>query len=143
MDKVAGRDADAARQYELTEKIALQEAAEGRLHKRELALFYADHDLKPLDSFKLASEDYKNRSDIYGADALAWAAFKANKITEAQEAIKEALKLGTQDAKLFYHAGKIMRAAGNETAARNYFKRVQELNPQFDPLQSRIAKDEM
>ena len=36
-----------------------------------------------------------------------------------------------------------MRAAGNETAARNYFKRVQELNPQFDPLQSRIAKDEM
>ncbi|HEV8366798.1 MAG TPA: tetratricopeptide repeat protein [Pyrinomonadaceae bacterium] len=141
--KLAGRDADAGRQYELTEKTALQEAAEGRLHKRELALFYADHDLKPLDSFTLASEDYKNRSDIYGADALAWAALKANKLTEAQAAIKEALKLGTQDARIFYHAGRIMRAAGNETAARDYFKREAELNPQFDPLQSRIAKDEI
>ena len=140
--KLAGRDAEATRQYENSEKVSLQEAAQGRLHKRELALFYADHDIKVTEGLRLAYEDYKNRSDIYGSDTLAWAALKANKIGDAREAIKDALRLGTQDAKLFYHAAKIMRAAGDEAAARDYFNRAARLNAHFDPLQSRIAAKE-
>jgi hypothetical protein len=46
-------------------------------------------------------KEYEARRDIYGADALAWTALKAGKISEAQSAIKDALRLGTQDAKGF------------------------------------------
>ncbi|MBA3692576.1 MAG: hypothetical protein H0W77_03925, partial [Acidobacteria bacterium] len=90
--------------------------------------------------YKLAAKEYETRRDIYGADALAWTAFKANKISEAQTAMKDALRLGTQDAKLFYHAGMIARASGDETTASGFIKRALELNPQFDPRQSAIAE---
>ena len=138
--KLAGREQEAKTQYEAAEKLALQEAAEGRLHKRELAIFYADHDINVSKAFDLALDDYKSRPDIYAADTLAWAALKANKLAEAQKAIKDALRLGTKDAKIFYHAGMIMRAVGDEVSARDYFERVQETNPHFDPLQSRLAR---
>jgi Tfp pilus assembly protein PilF len=54
--------------------------------------------------------------------------------------MKEALKLETQDSKLFYHAGMIAKAAGDKEAAKECLERVMKLNPQFDPLQSTIAK---
>ncbi len=72
---------------------------------------------------------------------MAWAALKAGKLTEAQAAMKDALRLGTQDAKIFYHAAMIARAAGDETAARDYLQSALKLDPQFDPLHSAIAQD--
>ena len=105
-----------------------------------VALFYADHDLKPDEAYNLAVTEYEARRDIYGADALAWTALKAGRLDEAQAAIKDALQLNTSDAKLFYHAGMIARASGDETAAQVFVKKALKLNPQFDPLQSVIAK---
>jgi Tfp pilus assembly protein PilF len=52
----------------------------------------------------------------------------------------EALRLGTKDARLFYHAGMIARAGGNDNAARDYLRNALSLNPQFDPLQATIAR---
>ena len=105
-----------------------------------VALFYADHDLKAEEAYNLASKEYEARRDIYGADALAWTALKAGKLAEAQAAIKEALRLGTQDARLLYHAGVIARAAGDRAAAGDYLRRALALNPQFDPLQVKFAQ---
>jgi len=96
--------------------------------------------LKPAIALAAAKAEYATRRDIYGADALAWTALKAGDIPQAQAAIKDALRLGTRDAKLFYHAGVIARAAGNQSAAREYLQRALDLNPHFDPLQSQIAK---
>ncbi len=138
--RLAGRDEDAKKQYELVEQIGRLSATSGALYNRQLALFYADHDIKTEEAYKLAAKEYEARRDIYGADALAWTALKAGKLNEAQTAMKDALRLGTQDAKLFYHAGMIARASGDETAAREFIKRALELNPQFDPRQSVIAK---
>ena len=138
--ELVGRGEDAKKQYELVEQIGRLSELNGTLYNRQLALFYADHDLKPEEAFNLAAKEYEARRDIYGADALAWTALKAGKLNEAQMAIKDALRLGTQDAKLFYHAGMIARASGDEMTARDYFKRALELNPQFDPRQSAIVK---
>ena len=55
-------------------------------------------------------------------------------------AIKEALRLGTRDARLLYHAGMIALAANDSTSARDYLKRALALSPQFDPLQATKAK---
>ena len=104
-------------------------------------MFYADHDLKPDEAYAGAAREYSVRRDVYGADALAWTALKAGRIAEAQAAIKEALRLGTKDARLLYHAGMIERAAGNTNGARDYLRRSLALNPQFDPLQAPIARN--
>jgi tetratricopeptide (TPR) repeat protein len=139
--KLAGREKEAAAQYALVEQIGHLGAASGALYNRQLALFYADHDMKAEAAYADAVKEYEARQDIYGADAVAWTALKAGKTREAQAAIKEALKLGTRDAKLFYHAGMIARAAGQKDAAQDYLKRALTLNPQFDPLQAVIARN--
>lgn len=137
--RAAGREKEAAIQYELVERIALLSALNGTLYNRQLALFRADHELKVEDAYLAAKKEYELRRDIYGADALAWTALKTGRIDEARSAIKDALRLGTLDAKLLYHAGMISRAAGDMGSARAYLQRALKLNPQFDPLQSIIA----
>jgi tetratricopeptide (TPR) repeat protein len=138
--KMSGRSDEAERQYALVETIGRLNALSGTLYNRQLALFYADHDLKPEEAYKQAAAEYETRRDIYGADALAWTALKAGYIGEAQAAIKDALKLGTKDAKLFYHAGMIEKAAGNTTEAKRLLTLALKANPGFDPLQSTVAK---
>lgn len=137
---LAGREREAGAQYALVGQIARLSALSGALYNRQLALFYADHDMKAGEAYELASKEYEVRRDIYGADAVAWTALKAGRLEEAQGAIKEALRLGTQDARLFYHAGMIARAAGDRAAAQDFLKRALELNPQFDPLQAPRAR---
>ncbi len=141
--KLAGREREASAQYALVEKIGHLSAASGALYNRQLALFYADHDIEPEDAYANVTKEYEARKDVYGADALAWTALKAGKISEAQTAMKDALRLGTQDAKLFYHAGMIARVAGDKAQARDYLRRALSLNPQFDPLQSTIARQSL
>jgi len=75
--KLAGREKDAAAQYSLVEKIGRLNELNGTLYNRQLALFYADHDLKPDAAYANASKEFTLRRDIYGADALAWTALKA------------------------------------------------------------------
>lgn len=146
--QLTGREREAQAQYKLVEQIArlgqpdTQQGNESNagLYNRQLALFYADHNLKPDEAYKLAAREYEARQDIYGADALAWTALKAGKIAEAQTAIRQALKLNTQDARLFYHAGMIALRAGDTDAGRAYLSRALKLNPHFDMMQSSIAR---
>ncbi|MFN7944296.1 MAG: tetratricopeptide repeat protein [Blastocatellia bacterium] len=138
--QLAGRNKEAAAQFALVEQSGRLSASSGALYNRQLALFYADHDLQPQQAYELAAKEYENRRDIYGADALAWTALKAGRISEAQSLISDALRLGTKDARLFYHAGMIARAAGDRQAARNYLQRALKISPQFDPLQSTFAR---
>ena len=138
--KLTGRDRDAIAQYALVETIGHLSATSGALYNRQLASFYADHGFKAEEAYAGAAREYAVRPDIYGADALAWTALKANRLDEARAAIRDALRLGTQDARLFYHAGMIARAAGDEPASREHMKRALALNPQFDPLQASMLR---
>jgi len=143
---LAKREREAQAAYELAELSATAPAGGGnvaahrRLHSRQLAIFLADHNLKPQQAYAMARGEYATRRDIYGADALAWTALKANHLPQAQAAIKDALRLGTRDAKLFYHAGMIARAAGDAAGARQYLQRALDLNAHFDPLQAELAR---
>jgi tetratricopeptide (TPR) repeat protein len=138
--KLSGREQEAAAQYALVEQIGKLNAANGSLYNRQVALFYADHDLRPDEAYTQAAREYADRRDVYGADAVAWTALKAGRIAEAQAAIKEALRLGTSDARLFYHAGLVALAANDRQAARDYLQHALALSPQFDPLQAIKAK---
>ncbi len=138
--QLAGRESDAKIQYELVEQIGRLSELNGALYNRQLALFYADHDIKPEEAYNLAAKEYETRKDIYGADAVAWTALKAGKLPEANAAIKDALRLGTQDAKLFYHAGMIEKGLGSEKEAKNLLQKSLQINPSFDSLQAKKAE---
>ncbi len=137
--KLAGREKESDAQYALVEQIGHLSALNGALYNRQLALFYADHDMKAEEAYQNALREFEARKDIYGSDAVAWTALKAGKLSEAEAAIKEAMRLGTRDARLLYHAGMIARAAGDKQSARDYLKRALALNPVFDPLQASVA----
>jgi len=137
---LVGRGQVSEVQYELVEKIAQLGTVNGLLFNRQLALFYADHDRKAEEAYSLATQEYAIRRDIYGADIVAWTALKTGKIAEAQAAIKEALRLETRDARLFYHAGMIADAAGDRARAQEYLTRALTLSPEFDPVQATRAR---
>ena len=105
-----------------------------------MVLFLADHDLKADRAYALAKKEYETRRDVYGADALTWTESKAGKLDEAHIPMKEALRPGTRDARLFYRAGMIARAAGARTTATDFLRRAIKLNPHFDPWQSKVAQ---
>jgi tetratricopeptide (TPR) repeat protein len=137
---LVGRDREAAVQYELCERIGQLAVAGGAPYNRQLALFRADHDLRTEDAYRDAAAEYQVRRDVHGADALAWAALKAGRLSEARAAIGDALRLGTRDARLWYHAGMIARALGDRALAREHLERALELSPQFDVYQAPIAR---
>src|SRR5712692_1997649 len=137
---LAGREKEAVAQYALVEQIGRLASAGGSLYNRQLALFYADHDMKPVEAYAAALKEYEMRRDIYGADALAWTALKAGKIAAAQAAIRGALHQGTRDAKLHYHAGMIALAVGNMDEARRHLRETLAISPNFDPIGARNVK---
>ena len=52
----------------------------------------------------------------------------------------EALRLGTRDARLFYHAGMIERALGNPEGAAAYLRQALATNPHFHPRHAAEAR---
>jgi tetratricopeptide (TPR) repeat protein len=100
-------------------------------YRRVLAVFLADHDRDLPRSLELARQDLEQRKDVYGYDAVAWALLKNGQAEEADRAMTEALRLGTQDARLFFHAGMIQHRLGDQAKARDLFSRALALNPHF------------
>jgi tetratricopeptide (TPR) repeat protein len=119
----------------------LVQTAQGKsVYARELSLFYANHDRDLGDALELAQQDLKVRRDIYAHDTLAWALYKNARCDEAAKAATEALKLGTQDAVLLYHAGMIHHRLGNREKARGYLEQALRVNPYFSPAQAEEAR---
>ena len=109
-----GKPDEARKQYELVEYIGQLNALNQALYNRELAYFYADHDIKLNEGLEFAQRELDYRRDIYAYDVLAWNLYKNGKAEEARDAIEQALKLGTKDAKLLYHAGMIYHRLGEK-----------------------------
>src|SRR5262249_13650633 len=102
-----GRGVDARKQYDLVEYIGHLSAINKTVYNRELALFYADHDLKPAVAVDLARKELDVRRDIYTYDVLAWALLKNGEPRQALAEMQQALRLDTRDARLYFHAGMI------------------------------------
>jgi tetratricopeptide (TPR) repeat protein len=127
----SGNPEEAQKQYQLVEYIGLLGHINQVLHNRDLALFYADHDMKLTEALDLAQKELEVRHDVYTWDALAWVLFKNGKLTEAGGASKKALRLGTQDSLLLFHAGMIAEALGQREQARSELKEALRINPHF------------
>jgi tetratricopeptide (TPR) repeat protein len=137
-----GRAQDALRQKHLVEFIARLNQLNQILYNRVLVDFYADHDLEHQQAVALAAGEYKIRRDIYGEDALAWALYRDGKVTEAAPHIAAAIRFGTSDARLYFHAGMIDSALGRKDEARAKLSRALTINPHFQPILDTMAAEQ-
>ncbi len=110
---------------------AVEQADADPVGTRDLVLYYCDHDKKLSRALELAEAEAKARRDVYTCDSLAWALFHNGRLADAERAAADALRLGTKDALLLYHAGAIALAAGKPEQASALFERALAANPHF------------
>jgi tetratricopeptide (TPR) repeat protein len=139
----AGNSAEAKKQYQLVEYIGLLGHINQVLHNRDLALFYADHDIKLDEALTLAHKEFEVRHDIYTWDALAWALYKNGKYQEAGDAMQNALRPGARDALLFFHAGMIANRLGQTSRAKERLQTALSINPHFHVIYSEVAQQQL
>jgi tetratricopeptide (TPR) repeat protein len=115
----AAGDLAAARQsFELARaEIGLFQAS-GVTVDLELALFEADHG-DPARALTLAEAAYDRTPTVRAADAVAWALHRLGRDDDAKPRASEAMRLGSRDPLLRYHAGAIAAALGDATTARH------------------------
>ena len=113
----AGKTADATRSYDLARaEIHLFEAA-GVVVDVDLALLEADHG-DPAAALEHAKAGLAATPTVRASDALAWALHRLGRDREAKEYVADALRLGSVDPLIRYHAGAIEAALGDRSAAR-------------------------
>lgn len=89
---------------------------------------------------ELLERESRERGDVQGYDLLAWAYYKSARLPEARAAISSALRSGTSDAAVWYHAGVIFHASGEPSRARAYMREALRLNPRFNAGQAEHAR---
>lgn len=134
-----GRREDAERWYGLVEFAGHLSAFHRSVFSRDIAYFYADHDRHLEQSLAMAQREAAVRHDIYTDDVLAWAYFKTGRDEDADRMIRQALRLGTQDALLFYHAGMIALKRGDRAGAALDLGKALRTNPHFHVLYAEAA----
>lgn len=137
-----GRADEAMQQYGQVEFIE-KAGVDGGTYSRQLAMFWADHDLRLDDALAIAQREREARRDIYASDTLAWCLYKKGRFLDAQIAVNEALRLGTRDPKLFYHAGMIALSLGERQAGEDFLEKALAINPSFDILHADVAREEL
>jgi tetratricopeptide (TPR) repeat protein len=95
---------------------------------RTVALFLATRRESPETALRLARAEFDSRGDVFTRDALAWSLAAAGKVAEAHNEMQRALAEGTQDARLFFHAGIIASQAGHSTDAERWLRKASEFS---------------
>lgn len=131
-------DTARASEYERTMEVALS-GQPGAYH-RAWSLYMLDHGQRVHEIVQRAEDELRTRRDVYGYDIVAWALHKANRNAEAQSMMAAALRLGTRDPLLFYHAGAIAHAVGDDDGARGYLTAALELDPVSRPSYAAAAR---
>jgi tetratricopeptide (TPR) repeat protein len=118
---------------------AVELAGDSPEHGRTLALLLADQGTDLDRALSLAEAALDGRDDLEGHDALAWVLHRRGDHDRAAEAIARAIRTGTRDPQIRFHAGMIALALGRREEARSHLEIALEVNPQFDPLDAPLA----
>ncbi len=90
----------------------------------------ADHG-DPAKALADATAGYAATPTVRAADAIAWALHRLGRDEEAQKRAKEALRLGSIDPILRYHAGVIEASLGDAKSARRDLELALATDPGF------------
>lgn len=127
---VAGRASDASRSYALARAEIQLFQATGVVVDLDLALLEADHG-DPGRALAFALTAYKATPTVRAADAIAWALHRLGRDREAKAHSDEALRLGSIDPVIRYHAGAIDAALGDTGGARHNLELALDTDPGF------------
>jgi tetratricopeptide (TPR) repeat protein len=105
----------------------------------EIATFEADHG-SPARAVELARRAYASAPSVRSADALGWALTSAGHPQEGLAYAHRALRLGSRDGLLLFHAGMSARAAGRGAEARGYLRRALAGGLRFSPFHAPQAR---
>jgi tetratricopeptide (TPR) repeat protein len=128
LEQTLGRPLEAARHRALAEQGWRTDVPEPAHLARLLA---GDRD-RADEALAIAEQGASDRQDIFTMDAVGWAALRAGRIARAVEASRLALRTGTRDRAILYHAAAIAAAAGDRDRARTLATRALEGHPTFD-----------
>jgi tetratricopeptide (TPR) repeat protein len=135
-----GRTAEARRQQATVAAIDRLLVAGGVRVDLESAIYRADHRIRPAATLALARRARADRPSIYGDDALGWALARAGRCREAVTWSQRSLRLGTNDALLWFHRGYAAGCAGDRAGMRAWYVKALELNPNFSVRFAPIAR---
>ena len=116
-----------------------------RVSDRLLAIYYSEHGENLEDAYRIAERELAVRDDIFTEDTLAWCAAMTGRWDEARARSANAVRYGTENALLDYHAGIVALHFGQRDAARAWLKRALALNARFhavyaDDARARLAQ---
>jgi tetratricopeptide (TPR) repeat protein len=100
---------------------------------RTFALFLASRRERLQDCLQLAFNELKTRQDVFTMDALAWALRANGRFAEGLDYSRKSLAEGTQDARLFYHAGCIAMECGKHADAAEFFGKANGIKQMLFP----------
>jgi predicted Zn-dependent protease len=135
LQALRGERAAAAGSYGLVRATTRLQRASGVVVDLELARFEVDHARSATGARRalaLAEAAYRERPDnVFAADVLAWARYRAGDAVSARPLVDRALRLGTRDAMLRFHAAAILHATGDDGRARTELQSAFAENPWF------------
>jgi tetratricopeptide (TPR) repeat protein len=100
---------------------------------RSYALYLATRGEQVEVALELVGRELKAREDVFTLDAFAWSLAAAGRADQARSLMARALAEGTEDARLFYHAGVIAVRANQKTEARRWLKRASAIKQMLLP----------
>ncbi len=131
---------DTAKAADYSRAMALTVLAQPGPYHRAWSLFLLDHGREVPRVLANVEAELRTRRDVYGYDLLAWALFKSGRAADALPPMRRALALGTRDAMLHYHAGRIGLTAGDTVWARARLETALAINPYWHPAQPAAAR---
>jgi len=135
-----GREPEAAPHYAAAERLEKEELlGPGVPELRHLALFYAERGTEPERALEMAQLEAERRDDVDSADTLAWVLYRCGRIAAARGLSRRALRLGSRDPLLLYHAGIIAAAAGEQAEAAHLLDQALARRAALGPLRVREA----
>ncbi len=134
---LTGEKEKAEEQYQKVKFIITMFKEKGVDTDLDLALFNADHNRNLKESLKDAEKSLENGSQsIKVYHTLAWTNYKLGKYEDAEKNITQALKLGSKDPLMFYHAAKIYNKLGQQEKSKEYSDFALKINPFYQALYS-------
>ncbi len=124
LSKALGENAPAERYFMMSEQIERAAWGNGARQPQVLARFLAERGRNLPEAVSLAEEAASTRKDIFTLDTLSWAYYKSGRLEDAKKASASALRTGSRDARILFHAAEIQAASGDLSGARRTLDRM-------------------
>jgi len=92
------------------------------------------------DALLLAEREIEKRADVYTRDTVAWALAASGDVEGARDHMAGAVSEGTEDARLYLHAGVIAARAGNLGAADDWFRKAKAIEQMLLPSEQNVLE---